>query len=154
MTRTTGIGGRVMRVVHQDVRRSLIDALPGLVAVGVLVWWSTDQGGYFQKTFYPGTVLVLGVLVATAIGAPASFRGLPRMALVALGALAAFTAWSFLSISWADAPGRPGMRRTARCCTWSSSRSFSRAARGSAHPPAAASARGRWRSSAWPSSCC
>ena len=94
-----------MRVVHQDVRRSLIEALPGFVAVGVLVWWSTDQGGYFQKTFYPGTVLVLGVLVATAIGAPASFRGLPRMALVALGALAAFTAWSFLSISWADAPG-------------------------------------------------
>src|SRR6478735_9954584 len=105
MTRTTGIGGRVMGVVHQDTRRSLVEALPALVAIGVLVWWSTDQGGYFQKTFYPGTVLVLGVLVATAIGAPASFRGLPRIALVALGALATFTAWSYLSITWADAPG-------------------------------------------------
>jgi tetratricopeptide (TPR) repeat protein len=105
MTRTTGIGGRVMGVVHQDTRRSLIEALPALAAVAVLVWWSTDQGGYFQKTFYPGTVLVLGILVATAIGAPESFRGLSRPAQVALGALAAFTAWSFLSITWAEAPG-------------------------------------------------
>src|SRR5262249_21902297 len=99
MTRTTGIGERVMRVVHQDTRRSLVEVLPALVAVGVLVWWSTDQGGYFQRTFYPGTVLVLGILVATAIGAADSFRGLRRPAQVALGALATFTAWTFLSIS-------------------------------------------------------
>src|SRR4051795_3111402 len=105
MTRSTGIDSRVIGVSHQDVRRALIDALPGLVAVAVLVWWATDQGGYFQKTWYPGTVLLLGVLVATAAGAPDSFRGLPRAGQVALGALAAFTAWSFLSISWADAPG-------------------------------------------------
>src|SRR4051794_11941617 len=105
MTRRTGIGSRVMGVVHQDVRRSLIEALPGLAAVGVLVWWSTDQGGYFQKTFYPGTALLLGVLVATAIGAPETFRGLARVGQVALGALVLFTAWSFLSMSWADAPG-------------------------------------------------
>src|ERR1700750_1805699 len=101
MTRTTGIGGRVMGVVHQDVRRSLLDAVPGLGAVGVLVWWSTDQGGYFQKTFYPGTIVLLRILVASAIGSPASFRGLPRLGQVALGAFAAFTAWSFLSITWA-----------------------------------------------------
>ena len=105
MTRTTGIGGRVMRVVHQDTRRSLVEALPGLAAVAVLVWWSTDQGGYFQKTFYPGTILLLGILVATAIGSPDSFRGLSRLGQVALGALALFTAWSFLSITWADAQG-------------------------------------------------
>jgi hypothetical protein len=94
-----------MGVVHQDVRRALVDAIPGLIAVGVLVWWSTDQGGYFQRSWYPGTLLLLGVLAATAIGAPNSFLGLPRTAQVALGALAAFTAWSFFSISWADAPG-------------------------------------------------
>jgi hypothetical protein len=94
-----------MDVVHQDVRRALVDAIPGLVAVGVLVWWSTDQGGYFQRTWYPGTLLLLGVLAVAAIATPDSFRGLPRAAQVALGALAAFTAWSFFSISWADAPG-------------------------------------------------
>ena len=54
-------------------------------AVAVLVWWSTDQGGYFQKTFYPGTILLLGILVATAIGSPDSFRGLSRLGQVALG---------------------------------------------------------------------
>jgi hypothetical protein len=105
MTRRTRIGSRVIGVVHQDTRRSLVEALPGLAGVAVLVWWSTDQGGYFQRTWYPGTILLLGVLAATAIGAPASFRGLPRAGLVALGALAAFVAWSFFSISWADAPG-------------------------------------------------
>ena len=105
MTRRTRIGSRVMGVVHQDTRRSLAEALPGLAAIAVLVWWSTDQGGYFQKTFYPGTVLLLGLLVATAAGAPHSFRGLPRAGQVALGAMAAFTAWSFFSIWWADAPG-------------------------------------------------
>src|SRR5919112_1689420 len=105
MTRRTRIGSRVMGVVHQDVRRSLAEALPGLAGVAVLVWWSTDQGGYFQRTWYPGTILLLGVLAATAIGAPASFRGLPKAGLVALGALAAFVTWSFFSISWADAPG-------------------------------------------------
>jgi tetratricopeptide (TPR) repeat protein len=94
-----------MRVVHQDARRSLVEALPALAAVAVLVWWSTDQGGYFQKTFYPGTIVVLGILVATAIGAPSSFRGLTRPAQVGLGGLAAFTIWSYVSISWADAPG-------------------------------------------------
>src|SRR5213079_765290 len=80
MTRRTLIGSRVMGVVHQDVRRSLVDALPALIGVAVLVWWSTDQGGYFQKTYYPGTLLLLGVLVATAVGAPQSFRGLARPA--------------------------------------------------------------------------
>jgi len=105
MTRRTRIGSRVMGVVHQDARRALVDAIPALAGVAVLVWWSTDQGGYFQRTSYPGTLLLLGVLVATAIGAPASFRGLPRSAQLALGALALFTAWSFVSISWADAPG-------------------------------------------------
>jgi hypothetical protein len=94
-----------MDVVHQDVRRALADAVPALAGVAVLVWWSTDQGGYFQRTWYPGTVLLLGVLIATAAGAPTSFRGLPRSAQTALGALAVFTAWSFLSISWADAQG-------------------------------------------------
>jgi len=105
MTRRTGIGSRVMGVVHQDTRRALVDAIPGLVGVAILVWWSTNQGGYFQRTWYPGTILLLGVLAATAIGAPSSFRGLPKTGLVALGALAAFTAWSFFSISWADATG-------------------------------------------------
>jgi O-antigen ligase len=94
-----------MGVVHQDIRRALADAAPGLAAVAVLVWWSTDQGGYFQKTFYPGTLLLLGILVATAVGAPGSFRGLPRAAQAGLVAMALFTAWSYLSIAWADAPG-------------------------------------------------
>src|SRR5436190_5314022 len=105
MTLTTRIGSRAMAVVHQDARRAVADALPGLAAVAVLVWWATDQGGYFQKTFYPGTLLLLGVLVATAAGAPESFRGLSRPGQTALAALALFTAWSFLSISWAGAPG-------------------------------------------------
>src|SRR5690349_13838837 len=105
MTRRMRIGSRVMVVVHQDARRALVDAIPGLGAVAVLVWWSTDQGGYFQRTWYPGTLLLLGLLAATALGSPDNFRGLGRPGQVALIALGAFVAWSFFSISWADAPG-------------------------------------------------
>ena len=153
MTRRTRIGSRVMGVSQQDVRRALIDALPGLAGVAVLVWWSTDQGGYFQKTFYPGTVLLLGVLVATAVGAPASFRGLPRSAQAALGALALFTAWSYLSISWADAPG-PAWDAANRALLYLVLFAlFGRALRARSRERSS-SVRGRSRSSSWPWWCC
>ena len=75
-------------------------------AVAVLVWWATDQGGYFQKTFYPGTRAAArrpgrdGSRRARELPRPAAHRRSSRSA-----RWRSFTAWSFLSISWADAPG-------------------------------------------------
>ena len=46
------------------------------------------------------------------------------MSRVALGFLAAFVAWNFLSITWADVQGIAGTVRTARSSTSPSSRSL------------------------------
>jgi tetratricopeptide (TPR) repeat protein len=71
----------------------------------VLVFWSASQGGYFPRDWYPGALLLLAVLCVTAIAAPSGFRDLPNAARVALAALLAYTAWTYLSITWADAKG-------------------------------------------------
>src|SRR5258708_17793837 len=83
----------------------LADALPGLAGVGVLVVWSTDQGGFFASSWYPGALFLLAVLVVAAVADPASVLRLPPITRVALGAFALFTAWTYLSITWADAKG-------------------------------------------------
>jgi hypothetical protein len=52
----------------------------GGVAAALFTWWAVHDGGTAQGSWYPG-------------------------ALLCLAALAAFTVWSFLSVSWADARG-------------------------------------------------
>lgn len=67
--------------------------------------WSTDQGGYFARSWYPGALFLLAVLVVAAATDRAAFRRVPRATQAALIALALFTAWTYLSITWADAKG-------------------------------------------------
>ncbi|HTN24555.1 MAG TPA: O-antigen ligase family protein, partial [Solirubrobacteraceae bacterium] len=83
----------------------LAGALPGLAGVGVLVVWSTQQGGFFASSWYPGALFLLAVLAVATVADPASLRRLPPLTRVALGAFALFTAWAYLSILWADAKG-------------------------------------------------
>jgi tetratricopeptide (TPR) repeat protein len=80
-------------------------ALPfGLVMIAVLLWWSADQGGYAPTTWYPGALLFLGLLAVVAVSPSRRGRPSPR-AWAAIALLAAFTGWSFLSISWAGVQG-------------------------------------------------
>jgi hypothetical protein len=79
--------------------------IPGLIAVGMMVLWAVHDGGYDRDTWYWGALVFLTLLAATVIA-----RGLrPALpstaARVALIALALYTAWSFLSITWAHSPG-------------------------------------------------
>ena len=83
----------------------LAAALPALAGVGVLVAWSTDQGGYFARSWYPGALFLLAVLAVTVATDAASFRRLPRLTRIALAAFGLFTIWTYLSITWADAKG-------------------------------------------------
>lgn len=80
---------------------SLLAALP---AIGVLVWWTADGGGYAPTTWYPGAIVLVGVLAAVGLGLRGRLRP-SRPVWVALTALAAFTGWSYLSILWAGAEG-------------------------------------------------
>ena len=75
----------------------------GGAAVAVFAWWAVHDGGTAPGSWYPGALLFLGALVPVAYALEP--RRLARPGVLALAALAAFTAWSFLSIMWADARG-------------------------------------------------
>ena len=77
----------------------------GALAVGVWAVWASLEGGFSPTqwgSFGTGLVLLLGVaLVAT----PPRVALWERRRVVMIAALAAFTAWNFLSLIWADFPG-------------------------------------------------
>jgi hypothetical protein len=64
----------------------------------------TQAGGFRPTTWLPAGLVLLVLLAASVIG---QRRVMPdgRAARLALGSLAAFTAWCYLSIAWSDAPG-------------------------------------------------
>ena len=75
---------------------------PCAVAVAVFVGWSGYQAGYPPTVWYPGGLLV-GACLATALAiSRRPLAGAPRPLVAALALFAGFTAWSFLSILWAD----------------------------------------------------
>jgi tetratricopeptide (TPR) repeat protein len=79
--------------------------VPALVALALFVVWATSQAGYPVTHWAPGALFVLALL-AIALGAVRlRVRELPIAVRIALGALAAYTALSFLSILWAAVPG-------------------------------------------------
>lgn len=79
--------------------------MPALAAIALFVLWATDQAGYPVTHWAPGAILLL-VLLAIALGVVRlRLAEIPMPIRIALGALAAYTALSFLSILWAKVPG-------------------------------------------------
>ena len=75
---------------------------PCTVAVAVFIGWAGYQAGYPPTVWYPGGLL-LGAALATALMiGPRPVVRAPRPLVAALGLFAGFTAWSYLSILWAD----------------------------------------------------
>jgi len=79
--------------------------VPGLIAVAVMLVWAAHDGGYDADTWYWGALLMLGLLMATVLALGTERLRVPRTVLVALAAFGLYVAWSFLSITWAQAPG-------------------------------------------------
>lgn len=75
------------------------------VFVGVLVLLAVVDGGFNTDVFLPVALFAWGLLVTLALARPSLFGGVPRPTAVALVAFAAFVAWSFASIGWADVKG-------------------------------------------------
>jgi len=75
----------------------------GALAVALFVIWAAQDAGFAPTTWYPGGLFLLALLVVALV---AYGRLAPsRPALVAIGCLAAFAAWSGLSITWASDRG-------------------------------------------------
>ena len=92
-----------------DIRARLRPHLPaligGAIAVALMLVWAVHDGGYDQDTWYWGALVFVAMLESITIArGPAAFR-LSRPARVALAAFALYTAWSYLSITWASSPG-------------------------------------------------
>jgi hypothetical protein len=79
--------------------------VPCIAALAILVVWATDQAGYPVTHWAPGGLILLALLVIVTIALRRSPPRLPATVLVALAALAAYTAFSYLSIAWAASPG-------------------------------------------------
>lgn len=78
--------------------------LPALIATALFVVLGAAEAGFEPAVWYAAALFLLGLLGASlfALGRP---RGVPRAALVALGLLSAYAAWSYVSIAWASQPG-------------------------------------------------
>jgi O-antigen ligase len=85
--------------------RLVLPAVPGLVVVATSVAWGASRGGFAPTRWYPGAVVALLVLGVVVAGARPRWGTLPAAVRIAIGSLAAYTAWSYLSIAWADSPG-------------------------------------------------
>jgi O-antigen ligase len=73
------------------------------VALITFIWFAASNGGFDRTTWYPGTLIVLGLVVIGAV--TVTVDRVPRLVKVAAIALAAYAAWSYLSIAWADQKG-------------------------------------------------
>jgi O-antigen ligase len=97
-----GPSAALRELLSRDGRRAP-PVLVGALAVAVFAWWAASEGGAAPGAWYPGALLFLAALVAVA--RLDELRRLPAPARWALAMLTAFTAWSFLSLAWADARG-------------------------------------------------
>ncbi len=79
--------------------------VPCAVAILVLAWWAADSSGYALTTWAPGTLLVVALVGLALVIVPGGWRDAPRAVRVAVGALGAFTVWSYATILWAGSKG-------------------------------------------------
>lgn len=76
-----------------------------VVLSGVWAWWAIDQGAYFGRVFFPGLILLCGVLMMLLQAAPWVARlSLSSPARIALVALVALAAWTLASGLWSPSP--------------------------------------------------
>jgi O-antigen ligase len=88
--------------------------VPALAALALFVVWATSQAGYPLTHWAPGAVVVLALLGIALALVRLRVDTVPVAVRIALGALAAYTALSYVSILWASVPGEAweGANRT------------------------------------------
>jgi hypothetical protein len=89
--------------VPAPVISRLIALIPAALVPGVALVLAIRGGGFYSSAWYPIALLEAAALVAVHLAVRP--RPLARAQTGALGAMAAFCAWSYLSITWAGLPG-------------------------------------------------
>lgn len=87
--------------------RRLLAASPSAPLLGIaivaFVWMGADEGGFHGTTFMPAALALLALLAVGLLALPAPRPSRAQWAAIAL--LAAYAAWTYLSILWADQQG-------------------------------------------------
>ncbi len=78
--------------------------VPGLALVGLMLVWAVHNGGYDTETWSWGALAALALLGASIVALRGRLR-LTRGRGVVIGLFAAYVAWCYLSMAWAQAPG-------------------------------------------------
>jgi tetratricopeptide (TPR) repeat protein len=79
--------------------------VPTLLAVAVFLVWTPLDGAEAVTRWAPGGIVLIALLAATGGGLGLRWRAVPGAVRVALVLMAAFTAWSYASLAWADDGG-------------------------------------------------
>ncbi|HEX3452407.1 MAG TPA: O-antigen ligase family protein, partial [Solirubrobacteraceae bacterium] len=79
--------------------------VPAFAVLALFVVWASSQAGYPLTHWAPGTLVVLAALAIALAFVRVRVSEVPGPVRVALAALAAYTAFSYLSILWAAVPG-------------------------------------------------
>lgn len=95
-----GLLGAPLRILRSDP-----SAVPALGALALLIAWAANQAGFPQTHWAPGGIILLALLVIAVGATGLRVASIPWPVRIAIGALAAYTAFSFLSILWAGVPG-------------------------------------------------
>ena len=73
-----------------------------MIAIGILVWFSADEGGFLGTAHLPAALAVLAMLIVALVALPRPAP--PRQLQLAIALIAGYAAWSYLSMLWAGQP--------------------------------------------------
>lgn len=79
--------------------------VPGLLVLATGLLLSVMDGGFEPTVWYPAALFLLVLLVLTVVVAPPRPAERGRLATIAIVLYGLFCVWSYLGITWADAPG-------------------------------------------------
>ncbi len=100
--RKSGPPGLARLGLTPEFLRGILPLLPAIPILGLWLYLAPNSGGYFPRDWYPAAILATALALVVGVG---TGRVLPaaRGARIALALLAAYVAWAFLSLLWADA---------------------------------------------------
>ena len=84
---------------------AVAQALPLGIVLGIVAFMIEREGGFALTVWSPIALLLLGVVATTVFSAGHVLAAGSRTTFGAIGCLAAFTLWSFLTIAWSGVRG-------------------------------------------------
>ena len=100
-----GVAPRLSRLgMSPDALRAAAPVLLAIPVLGLWLFLAPNSGGYFPRDWYPAAILAVALAIVVGL---ATGRALPeaRAARISLVLLAAYVAWAFASLLWADSTG-------------------------------------------------